>query len=210
MRAPTTQEILAKCPEEIPSSTIPRKNKGGRPRTGRGAKWHSEEDRIKAATVYAVTGNASEVEKVTGIPAGTVRQWKTQEWWPQVVDRVRQEKDDELDVKFTKIVDKTIDQIQDRLEKGDYYYNVKSGTVERKPIGGKELSVMTSIFVDKRELLRRNQQSHVEQASVKQLLQQVAEGFRKMAGKQPNQTVLEGEIVDAEVVERPEQEGSAG
>ena len=197
MRAPTSEEILDKCPDEIPASSIPTKNVGGRPRTGKGAKWHSEQDRIKAATTYAITGKATEVERITGIPAGTIRQWKTQEWWPQIIDRVKQEADDALDVKFTKIVDDTVEAIQDRIAKGDYVYDNKTGTVIRKPMGGKELAVVTSIFVDKRELLRRKEQTHIEQASVKQLLTQVAESFKQLAKKQ-NEKVIEGEIIQNE------------
>ncbi len=125
MRQPTTDEILAACPEVIDKGDIRLNARNGRPKTGKAVAngWHSEKDRIRAATVYAVTGNASRTSELTGIPSGTIRQWKTQEWWPQIIDRIRAEHDDELDVKFTAIVDRTIEQIQDRIEKGDYIYD---------------------------------------------------------------------------------------
>lgn len=199
MRDPTTEEILAKTPEIIEKSSIPTKNVGGRPRLhGHDKhKWFSEDDRIKAATVYAVTGKAVEVERITGIPAYVVRTWKTKEWWPQIIERIRQDKDDELDAKFTKIVDKTIDVIQDRLEHGDYVYDNHKGEVIRKPMNGKEVAVVTSIFVDKRELLRRKESHNTEQASIKDRLERIAQDVRKLAS---GAKVIDGEVVEKTLV----------
>jgi len=195
MRNPTTDEILAKTPLVIPSSTIPTKRKGGRPKFHGPAKrvWHSEEDRIKAATVYAVCGSAAETGRITGIPAEVIRQWKTKEWWPQIIDRIRQEKDDELDVKFTQIVDKTVDQLNDRLEKGDYVYDNHSGELIRQPIKGKDLGVLTSIYVDKRELLRRKEKVSMDQASMKDRLDRIADDVRRLAAG--SSKIIEGEVV---------------
>jgi hypothetical protein len=209
MRDPTTEEILAKTPETIEKTTIPTKNVGGRPKLhGHDKhKWYSEEDRIEAATVYAVTGKAVEVERITGIPAYVVRKWKTLEWWPQIIERIRQEKDDELDSKFTKIVDKTVEVINERLENGDYVYDNKSGEVIRKPIDGKSAAIITSIFVDKRELLRRKESHNTEQASIKDRLERIAQDVRKLAS---GAKIIDGEViektVELEIIDAEEQE----
>jgi hypothetical protein len=202
MRDPTTEEILAQCPEVIDKSDIRLNKRNGRQKTGKAVAngWHSEKDRIRAATVYAVTGNASRTSELTGVPSGTIRQWKTQEWWPQVIDRIRQEHDDELDVHFTKIVDKTIEQINDRIDKGDYIYDVKKGELVRKPMGGKELGIVTSIFVDKRELIRGKKKQQMDQQSIKDKLDQIAKALRL---KEP--ITIDGEskeIIDAEISDR--------
>lgn len=199
MRNPTTEEILEKTPEVIEKSEISLdKRNNVHKRTGRGNAngWRSEKDRIRAATVYAVTGNANQTSEITGIPAGTIRQWKTQEWWPQILERIRQEKDDELDVQFTKVVDKTIEQINDRLDKGDYLYDSKTGEMVRKPLGGKELGIMTSIFVDKRELLRGKKKLQMDQQSIKDKLDQIAQALRL---KKP--VTVEGDITDVEILD---------
>lgn len=181
MREPTTEAILAACPEEIPSSTIPLKNKGGRPaRHGHQKnKWYSEQDRIKAATTYAMVGSAVEVERITSIPAAIVRKWKTMEWWPRILDRIRQEHDDQLDVKLTKVIDDSVKLVQDRLEGGDYIYDTKRGEVVRKPMAGKEVAVITSIFVDKRNLLRGKPTSRVERSSSEDRLKKLREEFER-------------------------------
>ena len=180
MRVPTTEEILAACPAIIKQDSIPTKNVGGAPRSGGGSRkvpYYNEQDRIKAASVYAVVGNANTVEKITGIPAETVRYWRTLEWWDQVVDRVQIEKDDEHDVKLTELIDNILPQIKDRVDNGDYVIT-KTGKEVRKPMGGKELGVSLSIIADKRDLLRRKQKTNTEIQSTKELLQQIASAVR--------------------------------
>lgn len=181
MRVLTTEEILAKCPEVITlKGNDVRQANLGRPRTGGGsrrAKWWNESDRIKAAVCYALTGNAKRVEEITRIPAGTIRQWKTQPWWPQVIDRIRQEHDDELDVKFTGIIDKTIGVINDRLEKGDFLYDSKNEQLVRKPVGARDTALIASTFIDKRALLRENRKVHSEESAVMDRLKKLAKEF---------------------------------
>jgi hypothetical protein len=181
----TSEQILAKCPEVINKAGIPTRRiggatfhtKGNKRMTKGGRPWYNEEMRIKAACVYAITGSAAKTGEILNIKPGTVRQWKMQPWWQQVIDRIRSEKDDELDVKFTGIIDKTVEQINDRLEKGDYIYDVRTGELNRKPMGGKEMAVVTSIFMDKRALLREKKHQHSEQSEVMDRLKKLAEEF---------------------------------
>lgn len=199
----TTEKILNACPEEIPSSAIdvdPSQDNNRKKeilkykQKGKKYKWWTEDDRIRAATVYAMTGNAQRVEEITGIPSTTVRQWKHTEWWPQVIDRIRRDGDDELDVKLTGLIDKTTKEINERLDKGDYIYNTKTGEIVRKPIGGKDLSVMTSIFVDKRSLLRQKPKMAGEQSSTNERLKKLAEEFSKFV----NSKTITGEATPVE------------
>lgn len=166
-------------------------------------KWHSEDDRIRAASVYAVTGNAQRTAEITGIPAGTIRQWKTQNWWPQVIDRVRTEHDDEVDAKISKIIDQTLTQIEDRVENGDYVINMKTGEVlkERAPMKGKDVAVVTSIMMDKRDLIRRKEKTNIEQQSTQQLIKGLLEEFRKFTG----QKTVEGEVLNKDVTDIEEE-----
>lgn len=181
MRNPTHEEIISKLPEVIPSSSIPLKNKGGRPkRHGHDKhKWYSEDDRIRAATTYAMVGNAARVAEITGIPSERVRRWKTEPWWHDVINRIRFENDDELDAKFTRIIDKTTEIINDRLENGDYIMVPKTGEIIKKPVGAKESAIITSIMVDKRTLLRDKATKVYESDTVMDNLKKLADEFQK-------------------------------
>ena len=209
----TSEKILNACPDEIPTSSIDivTNQDGARKKQiakykekGKKYKWWTEDDRIRAATVYAMTGNSQRVEEITGVPSNTVRQWKHTEWWPQIIDRIRRDGDDELDVKLTGLIDKTTKEINERLDKGDYIYNNKTGEIVRKPIGGKELSVMTSIFVDKRSLLRKKPKMAGEQSSTNERLKKLAEEFSKFVNSKTitgtpvstEEVPQQGEIID--------------
>lgn len=199
MRPYTTEEILAQCPAIIKKQDIVLRKVGGRPETGGGsrkAKWYSPKERIKAASVYAMVGTAARTSEITGIPAETISRWRTEDWWPQVIDRVRQEKDDEHDKVLTDIMDHSLEHIKDRLENGDTVVT-KTGQLVKKPMGGKEIGVILSIAADKRDLLRRKQKTTVEQQSTQQLLQQIANTVRDFA-KLTQQKTIEGEVLAKE------------
>jgi hypothetical protein len=199
LRPLTSEEILAKCPAIIRKSDIVLRKLGGKPRTGGGSRkstWWRPEDRIRAASVYAVVANVSRVEEITGVPQETIRRWRTEDWWQQVIDRVRQEKDDEADKNLTEIIDTSLEVVKDRLVNGDTVVT-KSGDLVTKPIGGKEAGVILSIAVDKRDMLRRKQKSQVEQQSTQQLLQNIANTVRDFIAK-TDQKTIEGEVIAKE------------
>ena len=197
------EEILSKCPEVINPSKISLKGSSYNNRRqllakykakGKKYKWWNENDRIQAATVYAMVGNAQRVEEITGIPCGTIRAWKTTEWWPQIIDRIRAEADDELDVKITHLIDKSVKEINERLDKGDYIYDTKTGELKRKPLNGKDMAVMTSIFVDKRELLRKQKDIKTQETTVNDRLKKLFDEFTKFTKAR----TIEGDKVNVE------------
>lgn len=193
-----TERILEKCPSEIPRSSIPLRKIGGynfqknphhpgravaaRSRRGRAdALYYREDTKIKAACVYALTGSAAKTGEILGIKPGTIRQWKLQPWWQQVIDRIKNEKDDELDVKLTGIIDKSVEVINDRLQNGDYVYDVKAGELVRKPMGGKETAVVTSIMIDKRAMIRERKTTKREEGEVLDRIKKLQKEFENMA-----------------------------
>ena len=54
--------------------------------------------------------------------------------------------DQELDAKTSKIVDKALDQIMDRLENGDHIYDQKTGRIRRAPVKLRELNATLTLF----------------------------------------------------------------
>ena len=142
-------------------------------------KWFSEQVKMEVACVYAVTGNSRRCSEITGIPEGTIRSWKTQEWWHEIQSRIIREQDEELDVKLTKLVDKAVDQVNDRLDNGDFVYNAKDDKLVRKPVGAKDLAIVTAITVDKRQLLRGQPTSRVEKVSTEARLERLANEFKQ-------------------------------
>ncbi len=199
MRDLTTEEIMAAVPDVIDAKTISLDPKNtmrysNRRRGSAKKKWWRANDRIRGATTYALVGNASEVERITGIPSGTIRQWKTQDWWPQIIERIRLEADDELDVKFTKVVDKAIDLVVDRIDKGDFIYDPNRGQMVRKPISARDGTTVVNAFLDKRQLLRQKKDARMEESTITDRLKKLADEFEKFT----KMRTIEGEVIEKE------------
>ena len=70
-----------------------------------GRSAYTDEQRIEAATQYAVTGSLKKVEQLTGIPNTTVHGWKNSDWWDEVLVAVRGEKASEHRARYSQLVD---------------------------------------------------------------------------------------------------------
>ena len=171
-------------------------------------KNYSDAKKMEVVCAYAVSGNARRVSELTRVAEGTVRAWKTTEWWNELMDRIHQEQNEELDVKLTKLVDKAVDQINDRLDNGDYVYDARAGELRRKPVNAKDMAIVTAITLDKRQLLRGEPTARVEKVSENDKLVRLAAEFKKFAeAKQIESVALRIEEDNYASQEREVQEG---
>lgn len=155
-----------------------------------GHKW-PEAKRIEVVTTYLALGNANLVEAITRVPAGTVRQWKTQPWWKELISQIQTESDQELDTKLAKRIDKALDLINDRLENGDFMYDPKTGEFMRKPVSLRDTWKVANEMLDKRWLIRKQPKDLVAQEAVGDMLKSLAKQFADMATKKVKE-VLDG------------------
>ena len=82
---------------------------------------YSVDDRLRTAMLYVAEGNMKEVSRKTGIAYDTVKSWKETEWWPLAVAECRKRKQDELDSLLTNTIHTAMDQVMDRVHKGDHF-----------------------------------------------------------------------------------------
>lgn len=94
----------------------------------------SPEKRIEVVTKFLALGNMRLVAELTGVSYQLIRLWKTQEWWIDLEAEIRASRAIEVDNKLSKIVDKSLETVADRLENGDLKWNRKTGEVERVPV----------------------------------------------------------------------------
>ena len=77
-----------------------------------------------------------------------------------------------MDTKLTKIVDKSLDAVLDRVENGDFIYDQKSGQIKRRPAALRDIHRVATDTLSKRELLRHGvteRNEHTQVAVVEQL-----------------------------------------
>ena len=185
----------------VPEVIKPQVKKKSGPKTTLQAKknhkgWYPEETRIEAVALFATFGNVAEVARIMNMKATTIRQWKMSEWWHEMLSRVHDEKDEELDSKFTKTIDKAIDEINDRLVNGEYVHNPKTGITVRVKPKMRDIAYVTSTHIDKRQLLRGKPTSRTEKVSSDERLSKLAKEFAKFVGS--TDITEEVEVIDAD------------
>lgn len=153
-----------------------------------------KEKKLQAVVQWLALGNMKLVEATTGVNYGLLRQWKMQPWWKEFELEVRNTDNLQLDTKLTKLVDKSLEAVADRLENGEAIWDSKTGTIQRKPVNMKDSAKVATDLLTKRELLRGNATSRTEAAQIpmQDQLKLLAAEFARMTGKV---------VIDVEAVE---------
>lgn len=121
------------------------------------------EQKLKAIVAYYVTGRMDEAAKVADVPAATIRKWKqTAPWWNDAVREVKRAKQEQLDVKLTNLIEKSMSELRDRLLHGDEVVTAKGQKLRRK-ISGRDLAIITGTLYDKRTQIRKDPLSDKEE-----------------------------------------------
>lgn len=157
-----------------------------------GTSKYTPADKIAALTAWLVTGSAARAEVHCGVPAGTINTWKHKsEWWPAIEAAIKKEKNDEMEAMLTGILHQSLDNITDKLENGDTFYDTKRGETYQLPVKAKELAALTGILFDKRALMRGDPTRRVENTSTEQRLDKLKKEFEKFS----KASTIEGEVV---------------
>lgn len=158
-----------------------------------------EAKRIEVVTLFLSIGSMTEVAKLTGVPYPTIEGWRRQDWWKELVEKMQAEDDQKLDAKTTKLIDKALEQLMDRIENGEHIYDQKTGKIKRMPAKLRDLNTAFTTILDKRQLLRNKPTKIVEQQSTAIQLQNLAESFAKFVQKKtqelPEHHYIEGDTV---------------
>jgi hypothetical protein len=159
------------------------------PRRGRPLKaahhnpnWFPQQTKIDACTLYCVYGDIDEVSKLTKVPAKFLREWKEEPWWNEIQKKVYVEQNEKLGSRISSVLDKSLTHIEERLENGDYLWDVRKSKFVRKPVDTKILSNLFNNLVNRRQLIRGEPTSITTKLAVDDRLRLLAEQFEKFAG----------------------------
>lgn len=151
------------------------------------ARMKTDEAKVDAVKTYiALGGNLTLTAATVGISRNTLKVWKASQWWQRLTKELRSEEKIKLSAKTKAILHKAMEELADRLERGDYIYDPKKGTLVRKPVAAKELHRISVDMIDKSDKIDR-QIDHGEDDSPEQTqefkLQKIAEQFAQLAVK---------------------------
>lgn len=134
-----------------------------------------------------------------GVPYVTLESWKRADWWKELVAKIQAEEDQQLDAKTSKIINKALENIMDRIENGEDIYDQKTGKIKKMPAKLRDLNTAFNSLLDKRQLLRNKPTKIIEQQSTALQLQNLAEQFAKFVEKKveelPTQHYIDGDTV---------------
>lgn len=167
-------------------------------------RW-SDSQKIEAVTTYMMLGSVSLTAATLQIPRNTLKMWKLTEWWKDLERELRTQDDLQLSKRLQNIVSKSMSTIEDRLEHGDFIYDVKSGTMQRKPVSMKDAHVVARDLQERRDVLvdRHMGETSVATDKIERTLANLAEQFAKIANQHKQPTPVEvtdviiGEMSDA-------------
>lgn len=163
--------------------------------------WWKESKRIEAVTTYLALGSVAETSRRLGVPLPTLESWKASDWWKELVQKIQSEEDQQLDAKTSKIIDKALENILDRIENGEDIYDQKTGKIKKMPAKLRDLNIAFNSLLDKRQLLRSKPTKIIEQQSTAHQLQNLAEQFAKFVQKKIDEPPITAYIENDTVVQ---------
>lgn len=160
--------------------------------------WWSDSQKLEAAKTYLAVGNVAVTARMLKIPDDTMRRWRKTQWWADLVGELKLQDDMMLSARLKKIIEKSFEAVEDRLENGDWVYDQKTGSLRRKHVSMRDAHKVAIDLVDKREILLGRQTPTISEQQVEDKLATLADKFASMVNKKispPNQ------IVEAEIIE---------
>jgi hypothetical protein len=163
--------------------------------------WWSDQKRIEVLTTFLATGSQKYTSAITGVPEPTITQWRKSEWWGERTKDLQLEDNIKLDSKLSKVMDKALDAVIDRIDNGEYMYDPRTGEIKRIPAKLRDVQKVAGDMIDKKQLLakmNRSKEDSKQQITADHLVLLAKEFAKFASGKeQPEykdvKTVIEGE-----------------
>lgn len=156
----------------------------------------SDKKKYEVVTTWLALGKVPMVEGVTGVPKETIRQWKMQPWWAEMVTTIQTESNQELDSKLSAIIERSLDAVNERIENGEFKLDARTGKVLRVPVQLRDVHRVAVDLLDKRQLVRNLPLKEKQEQQNADILKKLADQFSdwvKLNMKQPK--AIEGEVL---------------
>ena len=154
---------------------------------------------LEAVTTYLATGNMAETSRLINVPKGTLDKWKTSDWWKDLIEEIQSGEGQKQDNKMSKVIDKALDVLVERIDSGDYQYDQKTGRLVKVPLKARDLERVASGLFDKRQLIRKKPTNiKVDDLNQAGRLLKLAEQFAAFAGKKVDPDRVVDQYIDGE------------
>lgn len=164
---------------------------------------YSWEKKYSVVAVYMTNGSVADTSRETGVQSGTLELWRKQPWWPKFVDDIKVAKDATFKSKLSRIIDKSLGTMEDRLENGEII-TLKDGSEARRPVQLRDATRAATELMRQKNYMEKDPLSTIVQAvTIKEALKELNEGFATLwKNRNQNQPTELEEIEDAVYEER--------
>ena len=137
----------------------------------------SEKKKHEAVCLWVSGMSLTKVSAEINVPVETIRDWRISKWWKEIAEDIQSEDSQVLDAKLTKILDKSLEVVMDRLQNGEYIYDQRTGKLRQTPAKLRDANTAFNTLMDKRQLIRKQPTKITEQSSTAANLANLAKQF---------------------------------
>lgn len=137
--------------------------------------------RLKTVQTFLLTGSLRRTSELVGVPYPTLCDWKNQEWWHDFSAEIRTEAGAKTSKTINKLIDTSLEIVQERLENGDWVFDQKTGKAVRKPVSVRDAADIAGRLLQRQLKLdeMENSKNYQQQVPVGELLKTLALEFKK-------------------------------
>ena len=154
---------------------------------------YDREFRVQFISDYLLNPNLAAIARKHDVPYATAMSWKQKEWWHSISEDILQNHKEELLAKQRAILERTYDELGDRLENGDEFFYPDSGHVRVK-VKANHLATIADTTLKANQLLqgKATQISHVTIESLADKLRTITQEAIEVT---PSQTIQQIEQI---------------
>lgn len=146
-------------------------------------KLYPDSKKLEAMKLWLLTGNLMHTAAALNLPFPTVRGWRYSDWWARGIEELKTEDHIQLSNRLKTIAEKSLAQMEDRLERGDWVLDRVSGQLVRKPVSLRDTTQAFNSIHDRRLRLEESPKDEQNNKQVMDRLQALASKFEEIANK---------------------------
>lgn len=168
---------------------------------------YSWEKKYEVVTQMLACGNARLVSSLTGVGTATISSWKKQSWWMDLEDEIKREKTLSLNTKLSKIIERSLDIVNDRLENGNTKMT-KDGTLVKVPVEIKDAAKVANDLMARQHIIEKTMDTEAQVGvSVQDTLEALKKEFSKWASNERKSNAVDIEPKEQNAVHEEREEG---
>lgn len=159
---------------------------------------HSDAKKLEVVNLFMTGLSMEHISEMSNVPVQTLYRWKASPWWSKAVVALNKQDKAAKVARISRLVDKSVETLGDRLINGDYVFDQRTGTEKRIPVSARIALDATTKLLDLQVKITDREEDKVEEIDTNNKLKELAKNFENFAkGKR----ITTPEVIDVEPTE---------